>query len=107
MSAAAAGAGADAEPSSPAAAATTASPDPTPIPEPTAQTYTLKTGDTLLKIAKKFGLTLDQLLAANKDTIKDPDKIKVGQVIVIPVPPPDEVTDPSAVGARHRHAWPS
>lgn len=74
----------------------TASPDPTPIPEPTAQTYTIKSGDTLLKIAKKFGLTLDQLLAANKDTIKNADKIKVGQEIIIPVPPPGEVTDPSA-----------
>jgi LysM repeat protein len=74
----------------------TASPDPTPVPEPTAQTYTLKSGDTLLKVAKRFGLTLDQLVAANKDTIKNPDKVKVGQVIVIPVPPPGEVTDPSA-----------
>ena len=55
-----------------------ATPEPTPIPEPTAQTYTIKTGDTLLKIAKKFGLTLDELLAANKATIKNPDKIKVG-----------------------------
>ncbi len=79
------------------AAVATASPSPTPIPEPTAQTYTIKAGDNLSKIAKKFNLTVDELLAANKDTIKNPDKIKVGQEIVIPVPTPDEVTDPSAV----------
>ena len=83
-------------PARPSAIAT-ASPSPTAIPEPTQQTYTIKTNDTLSKIAKKFGLTLDELLAANKDTIKNPDKIKVGQVIIIPVPTPDEVTDPSAV----------
>ena len=65
-------------------------------PSRRAQTYTIKTGDTLLKIAKKFDLTLDELLAANKATIKNPDKIKVGQEIIIPVSTPDEVTDPSA-----------
>jgi LysM repeat protein len=90
------GAGATPTPSTTVAAAT-ASLDPTPIPEPTPQTYTIKANDTLLKIAKKFGLTLDELLAANKGTIKNPDRIKVGQVIVIPVPTPVEVTDPSAV----------
>jgi hypothetical protein len=39
---------------------------------------------------------VDELLAANKDTIKNKDRIKVGQEIVIPLPTPDEVTDPSA-----------
>ncbi len=74
----------------------TAEPSETPVPEPTAQTYTIKKGDTLNKIAKKYGLTLDALLAANKKTIKDPNKITVGQVIIIPVAVPDEITDPSA-----------
>jgi LysM repeat protein len=89
------GTGATPSPSKTAAVAT-ASPDPTPIPEPTAQTYIIKKNDTLLKIAKKFDLTLEELLAANKDTIKDADKIKVGQEIIIPLPTLDEVTDPSA-----------
>ncbi len=89
------GTGASPSPSTTAAVAT-ASPDPTPVPEPTAQTYTIKKNDTLLKIAKKFDLTLEELLAANKETIKDADKIKVGQEIIIPLPTPDEVTDPSA-----------
>ncbi len=69
----------------------TALPSPTPEPEPTPQTYVIKTGDTLSKIAKEFGLTVDQLLEANKDTIEDPDKISVGDEIIIPAPPPDEV----------------
>jgi LysM repeat protein len=52
----------------------------------------IKEGDTLSKIAKRNGLTLDQLLAANKDTIKDPDLIAVGDQIIIPLPVPDEVS---------------
>ena len=51
--------------------------EPTVDPAPTQQTYTIKAGDTLDKIAKKFGLTVDQLLAANKQ-IKNPNKIAKG-----------------------------
>jgi LysM repeat protein len=69
----------------------TASPSPTPVPEPTAQTYTIKSGDTLSRIARDHGLTLDQLLQANKDTISNPNRIAAGDVIIIPVPPTDEV----------------
>ena len=72
-------------------AVATPTPEPTPIPAPTPQVYVIKEGDTLSKIARSFGLTLDQLLAANKDTIKDPDRIVVGDEIVIPVPAPEEV----------------
>ena len=94
--------GGDATPTatpSASAAASTAPPEPTPTPAPTSQTYTIAQGDTLSKIAKEFGLTLEQLLEANKDTIEDPDLISVGDVIIIPVPPPDEVggsAEPSA-----------
>ncbi|HEY4632944.1 MAG TPA: LysM peptidoglycan-binding domain-containing protein, partial [Candidatus Limnocylindrales bacterium] len=64
---------------------------------PEAQMHTVVSGDTLSKIAKRFDVTLDALLAANKDTIDDPDKIKVGDEIIIPVPePPEEVAEPSA-----------
>jgi len=38
----------------------------------------------LVKIAKQFGVTVEAILAANK-SIKNPDKIVVGAVIVIPV----------------------
>jgi LysM repeat protein len=47
----------------------------------------VKTGDTMSKIAKKFGVTLDDLIAANKDTIKNPDKLGVGNQVIIPLPP--------------------
>ena len=40
-------------------------------------------------MAKRFGITLDELLAANPD-IKDPDKISIGQQIIIPLPVEEE-----------------
>ena len=56
-------------------------------PDEPAQTYieyTVKKGDTLGGIAKKYGVTVDAILALNP-SIKDPNKIYVGQVIKIPV----------------------
>ena len=81
---------ADATPS-PTAAVETPTPEPTPVPAPTPQVYVIKEGDTLSKVARAFGVTLDELLAANTETITDPDRIKVGDQIIIPVPTPDEV----------------
>ena len=46
--------------------------------------HTVKPGDTLSKIAKRNGLTLAQLLAANPKFKDKPDSIKVGDVIEIP-----------------------
>jgi nucleoid-associated protein YgaU len=52
-----------------------------------AQTYTVKPGDTLSKIAKALlGDANDYMTIfnANKDQLSDPDKIKPGQVLKIP-----------------------
>ncbi len=65
---------------------------PSTKPPPTQQTYTVKPGDTLSTIAKKFHVTVDQILAVNK-TIKNPNKIAVGDKIVIPVAAPSEIID--------------
>jgi LysM repeat protein len=93
------GGGGPAATPTPTAAVATPTPEPTPPPAPTPQVYVIKEGDTLSKIAKSFGLTLDELLAANKDTIEDPDRIAVGDEIVIPVPVPEEVGGGSASGS--------
>ena len=53
--------------------------------------------DTLSKVAKRFGITLEELLAANPD-IKNPDKISIGQQIIIPIPVEDGAA-PSASAA--------
>ena len=47
-----------------------------------AHTYTVKTGDRLLFIAKRFNVSPDELIAVNK--IKDPAKLQVGQSLKIP-----------------------
>ena len=60
---------------------------PTPTPAPTPIIYVIKGGDTLSKIAVDHGLTLDALMAANPE-ITDPNRITVGQQIIIPVPEP-------------------
>jgi nucleoid-associated protein YgaU len=64
---------------------------PTPVPEPTPRTYTVKQGDTLSSIAGRFNLTLDELIAANTEAVPDPDKLDVGDVLIIPTPGSDEV----------------
>jgi LysM repeat protein len=53
----------------------------TPAPSPTAKTYIVASGDTLSKIAAKFGVTVTALKAANNLTT---DSIKIGQKLVIP-----------------------
>jgi hypothetical protein len=72
------------------AAAPTVSPAPTEPPAPTAQVYLVKQGDTMLKIATKFGLSVEELLAANKQ-IKNPNKIAIGDELNIPAPAPSEI----------------
>ena len=52
-----------------------------------ARTYTVKSGDTLSKIAKEhLGDANDymKIFNANKGILSDPDKIKPGQVLTIP-----------------------
>jgi LysM repeat protein len=70
-------------------------PSPTVPPAPTPQVYVVKSGDTMSKIAKKFGVTIDELIAANENTIKDPDKISIGDQVIIPVPESEQ--DPGAI----------
>jgi nucleoid-associated protein YgaU len=51
------------------------------------RTYTVKSGDTLGKIAKEFygnAMQYPKIFEANKPMLKDPDKIYPGQVLRIP-----------------------
>lgn len=70
--------------------APSASVDPTPTPAPTPQVYVVASGDTLSKIATMFGLTLDEILAANPQ-ITNADRIAIGDEIIIPAPLPTSV----------------
>jgi nucleoid-associated protein YgaU len=48
------------------------------------ETYEVKSGDTLSKIGHHHGVSWQDIFEANKDTIKDPDKIFPGQKLRIP-----------------------
>jgi nucleoid-associated protein YgaU len=75
--------------------AATSSPAPSVSVAPSQQVYVIAAGDTLSKVAKRFGVTLAELLAANKDTITNPDKIAIGVEIIIPSKAPDVINDAS------------
>ncbi len=52
------------------------------------KSYTVKAGDTLSKIAREHlgdGNAYMKIFTANKDQLTDPDKIKPGQVLKLPV----------------------
>jgi nucleoid-associated protein YgaU len=65
-------------------------PDPSTTPpaeNPYTQTYVVQKGDTLSKIAKQFygdPSLYPQIFEANRDVLKDPDKIRPGQKLRIP-----------------------
>ncbi len=55
---------------------------------PASQTYTVKPGDSLSKIAKEHlgnGNLYMEIFNANKDVLTDPDKLKPGMVLKLPV----------------------
>jgi nucleoid-associated protein YgaU len=62
--------------------------DKTPAADnPYTQTYVVQSGDTLSKIAQKFygdPALYNQIFQANKDVLKDPNKIFPGQKLKIP-----------------------
>jgi LysM repeat protein len=63
------------------------SPAPKPQTAPTLRIHKVVAGDTLSKIAKKYyGKAGDymKIFEANKDKLKDPDKIFPGQELIIP-----------------------
>ncbi len=55
-------------------------------PLPAVTVYVVQKGDTLFKIAKRFGTTVEAIVKANPE-ITDPNLIFPGQKILIPAPP--------------------
>ena len=78
------------------APAVTPAGDPTPRPKPTAHPYVVRSGDSLSRIARRFDLTVGQLLTANPQ-LTDPNLLQVGQTLVIP-PPGAPDTSPTSGG---------
>lgn len=61
----------------------TPSDTPTPTVTPTPIIYVIKKGDTLIPIARKFGVTVSEIQEANG--ITDPRRLSIGQEIIIPL----------------------
>lgn len=55
-----------------------------PSAVPAALDYAIKRGDTLGAIARKYGCTVAELVAANSDLIKNPNRIHIGWKLKIP-----------------------
>lgn len=55
-----------------------------PSAGPAALDYAIKRGDTLGVIARKYGCTVAELVAANSDLIKNPNRIHIGWKLKIP-----------------------
>jgi nucleoid-associated protein YgaU len=72
----------------PAAAAATPAPQPTPVPAPTQERiHTVESGDTLSILAEKYYNDSSKhsvIFEANKDILKDPDSLQIGQRLKIP-----------------------
>ena len=67
--------------------ASSTAPPPAAPPATAAATYTVVRGDSLSKIAKQLygeANAWRKIFEANRDTVKDPDKIFPGQVLKIP-----------------------
>ena len=66
----------------PGALLPTSTPEPTAVPTRATRAYTVQAGDTLGKIASKFEVDLEELIAAND--LVNPDVLEVGQELIIP-----------------------
>ena len=69
----------------------------TPLPSPTPFTYTVKAGDSLSSIALQFGVSMDDLQAANPEI--SPNSMSIGQAIRIPSNPQNPSGEPTPTPA--------
>jgi LysM repeat protein len=61
----------------------------------TPSVYTIRNGDVFSVIAKQFDLALDELMAANPNV--NPERLTIGQKLIIPIPQEDEVAESDEV----------
>jgi LysM repeat protein len=57
---------------------------PTATPTPTPIRHTVEEGDVLWDLAREYGVTVDDIVAANE--LEDPDSLSIDQVLIIPPP---------------------
>ncbi len=64
---------------------------PTPVPQPTQTIYVVQQGDTMSRIADRFGIPLQVLIDANAQNIPDPNRLPIGDQVIIPAGLPTEI----------------
>lgn len=84
---------------------TSAGPTPSPA-APTPTIYVVKAGDTLSAIATEHGLTLAELVAANREALPDPDNLQIGDELIIPPPGASAAPAPSGAPGASSEASP-
>lgn len=75
---------------------------PPPPPPPPPLTHTVKKGETVAAIAKKFGVPAKQILAANN--LRNAKAMKAGMVLTIPDKKAEPVAEKSAPAEKHGKA---
>lgn len=69
----------------------------TPLPSPTPFTYTVQQGETISSIALRFGVSMDDLIAANPEV--NPSAMPIGTVLKIPSDPANPSGEPTPTPA--------
>lgn len=73
---------------------------PQPAPQPLELAlHTVRRGETISSIARRYGVSVDDIVAENE--IRRPNRLKIGQVLFIPVPA-DDARDYTAVPVAHK-----
>lgn len=67
---------------------------PTSTLSPDNITYTVRAGDTLFRIAQQFGVTVNAIAQVNQ--LANPNNLRIGQTLIIPVRPTEQPTVPKA-----------
>ena len=87
----------------------TPAPTETPLPTPTPHLYQITSGDTMGRIALEFGITTNDLIAANPDV--PPSSMSVGQELLIPdgevIPVPLSTLEPLALKVSQTFCYPT
>jgi 3D (Asp-Asp-Asp) domain-containing protein len=70
-------------------------------PKAAASTYKVQKGDSIMRIADKYGIDFQDLLAANKGIV--PDRLQIGQVLNLPSGAKERSTAPT--GSSSSEVW--
>jgi LysM repeat protein len=80
-------------------------PTPTPASAPMTVTWKVAKGDTLISIARKNGITVDQLVAANAPKVTITSPLSINQVLTVPPSAAATATTPVVAADADAHTY--